>query len=138
MLTVVFSHVCSKWSQGLALCLACLAAGCSMPQEDMTRPTNVPIGAVAVRGGKSHWWIECERNRISNHCRVFNAGGDVLYDEAFNPADGGAPLEDDEIEVEHRGTAPGRIFMKNGRVLLVGSRFASEKDLLDLSLASPQ
>ena len=104
------------------------------------RPDDVPPAAAYVGGGKiGGWWQECALvTSLSAHCRIWNAGGLLLYDEEFLPYDQ-RPLTAAEIRIpEHCWDTFGdRICLSNERVLLPRSNFDRMKRMMDDSGGEP-
>jgi hypothetical protein len=111
-------------------CFACGRA------SHVIRPEGVPTDAVFVNGAKGvGWWQLCTPATLSEvlHCRIWNRGGIILYDEEFLPHDGGKSPTIDELKIPQETTFPGpdRVFLSNGRVLLPRSRFDELKKFID-------
>ena len=105
-----------------------------------TRPSDVPGDAIYVPGGKTGWWERCsyEKNQDLDKCQTFNAEGVVMEDEVYLPYDGGRPLLSSELVIDPDGRVAGPyiICLKNGRILLPQSHFASDKKYVDDHLRS--
>jgi len=99
------------------------------------RPSGVPSDATWVPGPKTAWWQRCsyDKNRNVDNCQTFNAAGTVLEDEVYLPYDGGKPASPSElvIDPDARLAGPYIICLKNGRILLPQSGFASQKRFVD-------
>jgi len=114
--------------------LAVVSCGC-VGERPPARPSVVAADAVAVAGSKTVWWQQCTVAEAdgSARCRIWNAGGLVLYDEIFLPYDERAQLTKAELTIAPEPTFPGpdRIWLSNGRVLLPKSRFEDLKKFVD-------
>jgi hypothetical protein len=114
-----------------AVALVMFQGGCAKP----VRPSNVAADAVAISGSKTVWWQQCVISDAdaSTHCRIWNAGGLVLYDETFLPYDERTPLTKGDLMIALEPTFPGpdRIWLTNGRVLLPQSRFKELQKFVD-------
>ena len=119
---------------GVAAIIVFLACGCARDKQPV-RPSNVAVDAVAIHGSKTVWWQQCTilDADASTRCRIWNAGGLVLYDEAFLPYDEQTPLTKGDLTIAVEPTFPGpdRIWLANGRVLLPQSRFKDLKKFVD-------
>jgi hypothetical protein len=99
------------------------------------RPNNIPTDSVYVEGGKACWWQRCsyDPNQDSDHCQIFNMGGDIIYDEVFLPYDGEKAPKANELEIDGfsipRG--PDYVHLKNGRILIPKSQFEQQRQFLD-------
>ena len=104
--------------------------------EAIVRPTGIPLDATYVAGGKvGGWWQQCMAANAGKavHCRIWNGGGLVLYDEEFLPYDGGAAPTAEELKILPDPTFQGsdRIFLTNNRILLPRHRFEELKLFVD-------
>jgi hypothetical protein len=99
------------------------------------RPSNVPLDSAYVFGAKAGWWQHCsyDPKQDSDHCQIFNMGGEVLADEVFLPYDGGRAAKESELSVvtDSNLTGPNYICLKNGRILIPKSHFEQEKHFID-------
>lgn len=120
-------------AQAAAALLVVASYGCT--GRNPARPSNVATDAIAVAGSKTVWWQHCTISDEggSVHCRIWNAGGLVLYDETFLPYDGPTPVTREELTIAAEPTFPGpdRIWLANGRVLLPKSRYGDLKKFVD-------
>lgn len=91
------------------------------------RPAGVPQRAIFIPAGKGGFWQACrfEERQRTDHCQIYNKGGQVLYDETFIPLDEGEVAGAMDLVIAqydqppHGG--PDRICLKNGRVLIPSS-----------------
>jgi hypothetical protein len=87
----------------LAVCLAALFSCARMPE----RPPNVPVDAVKVIGNKGTGpWQWCElKSGGQVHCRIYNIGGEILYDDTFVVYSGQPPKSDGDLRISPKGEA---------------------------------
>src|SRR5690349_12682795 len=88
--------------------LTVVSCGC-VGERPPARPPVVATDAVAVAGSKTVWWQHCTVSEAdgSAHCRIWNAGGLVLYDEIFLPYDERTKLTKAELTIAPEPTFPG-------------------------------
>jgi hypothetical protein len=118
-----------SWNCGLVL-FGILLSGCGP-----TRPNNVPVDAIWVPGGKTVWWERCsyDPKQDLDKCQTFNEGGLTLEDEPYLAYDGGRPALQSELVIDPDAALAGPyvICLKNGRILLPQSHFASNRKFVD-------
>jgi hypothetical protein len=98
-------------------------------------PTNVPKTAFLVPNWSGGWFQQCAYDAVSqtDHCRIWNFRGLILYNEQFVPYDAGAAAPTDQLVIVDRGSGPDRVTLKNGRILIPKSREADLRRFLDRS-----
>jgi hypothetical protein len=104
---------------------------CEGPGSSIKRPGNVPSNAVKVNGvkGDGPWqWCELREGRI--HCRIYNAGGELLYDDDFVVYVGTQPKSQGELEISPNGGYQW-IRLKNGTILIPQSQKVELTRFLD-------
>ena len=117
----------------IALVTSLVLPACS-PWTEPSRPSNVPADAVLVYGGKTHWWIRCWFQAGTNRCQIFNASGKTLSDEVFLPYDRGATVPQHELQIDPRRSDAGKVWLKNGRILLPQTNFDRNRKALERRL----
>jgi hypothetical protein len=129
-----------KWSSFLiSVCSVALAlSGLFLSGCRPGRPQGVPSDTTYVDGGKTNWWQRCEYDSKKNEdrCQIFNEGGKLIYDEAFLPYDEQKVALSSELKIDGSASlaGPSIICLKNGRILLPKSKFASQKSFVDAKL----
>jgi len=112
-----------------------LALGFPLVGCEPARPNNIPQDSVLVTGADEHWWERCSYDQKENldHCQIFNAGGDVIWNEAFLPYDGGKAANETDLMIDSNARLKSWQFvcLKNGRILLPKSQFEKFKEFLD-------
>jgi hypothetical protein len=114
LLTIMFLSACSPWPE--------------LPP----RPANVPVDAVRLGGAKASWWVKCAYKSGANVCSVFNSGGQVLEDNSvYRPYDGEPPVSDEELRIDPKRSMIERLYLENGRILILARTFDYHKAALD-------
>lgn len=115
--------------------IALLAIGIPLVGCELARPNNIPKDSVLVNGADEHWWEWCFYDQKENvdYCRIFNAGGDVIWNEVFLPYDGGKAANEAELMIDSEARLKSWQFvcLKNGRILLPKSKYEDFKEFLD-------
>lgn len=115
------------------LLLAATLHGCSVLPEPPPRPSNVPPDAIRLGGSKASWWVKCVHQAGANRCSVFNGGGAVLEDNSvYRPYDGGPAVEAPDLRIVPQRSMIQRLYLLNGRILLLDRVFDSHKAAIDL------
>jgi len=113
-----------------SIALSIALTGC-----EPARPRGVPEGAVLVNGPDEHWWQWCsyDQKDDSDHCEIFNGGGDVIWNEVFLPYDGGKAASESELKIDSDTSLKSfqYVCLKNGRILIPKSGFENQKEFLD-------
>jgi hypothetical protein len=89
-------------------------------------PKNVPATAFLVPHWSGGWYQACDFNAASNanHCRIWNFGGEVLYDEQFVLCGGGSAVRPEDLTIVDRASGPDRVTLQSGKTLIPLSRAA--------------
>lgn len=100
-----------------------------------SRPPGVPDSAAFVKEAWGGDWQQCrpQPGPLPVRCRIWNEKGLPMFDEAFQPCDGGSPPNQDDLQIDIAPkccAGPDRIFLTNGRILLPHSRFQKLKKFM--------
>lgn len=119
-------------------CVMAMAAQLTAAARDQAArnyhwPPNVPKAAFLVPNFSGGWYQACTFNAEGqqNHCRIWNFGGQILYDEEFVPCDSGPPVATNQLRIVDRNSGPDRVTLQNGRILIPRSREADLRKFLD-------
>ncbi|MCX6545524.1 MAG: hypothetical protein NTV05_14080 [Acidobacteria bacterium] len=124
--------MCQRFRMVHFLLVIVLLQGCSIWPELPPRPPNVPVDAVRLGGAKAQWWVKCSYKSGANVCRVFNGGGVVLEDDSvYRPYDGGPPVPEQELRIDPHQSMIQRLYLENGRILLLARAFDFHKGAID-------
>jgi hypothetical protein len=109
-----------------------LFLACSPWPDLPPRPSNVPADAVRLGGAKASWWVKCSHKEKTNVCTVFNSGGEVLEkDSPYRPYDGGPPVPDQALRIDPKRSMIERLYLDNGRILILARTFEFHKSAID-------
>jgi hypothetical protein len=119
-------------------CVMAVAAHLTAAERDQAArnyhwPPNVLKAAFLVSNFSGGWYQTCDfdAERQKNHCRIWNFGGQILYDEEFVPYDSGPPVATNQLRIVDRNSGPDRVTLQNGRILIPKSREADLREFLD-------
>ena len=116
----------------IALAAQVTAAARNQAARNYHWPATVPKTAFLVPNGVSGGWYQaCDLDAQRDHCRIWNFGGKILYDEEFVPYDSGPPVAANELRIVDRNSGPDRVTLQNGRILIPKSREADLRRFLD-------
>lgn len=125
------------------LIIGVVTCAMSCGRSEFTRPDDVPFGAVMVNGPKTVWWQNCRVGSGTGAavvCQIWNARGQMLFNEPFLPYDEHGQLSAGELKIadvpvhgDKDQCVPGadHVCLTNGRTLLPQSRFGVLKRSLD-------
>ena len=118
-----------------------LSVSCNHYEEPI-RPKDVPADAAYVAGTKvGGWWQQCtiREPHQAPHCRIWNRGGLLLFDEEFLPYDLGPLPIATELQIPTYSWFPGpdRVVLSNKRILFPRSRFDELRRWLDALCRPP-
>jgi hypothetical protein len=102
------------------------------------RPDEVPKAAIPVLVMGGYDWAYCWVDKRENvdRCKIFNRGGDVLFDEIFLPYRGGKPVPAADLKIKRdQGVSGGQwIELENGVILVPKSRHDRVREIIDRRL----
>lgn len=103
----------------IAIAAQLTAVVCARAAMNYHWPANVPKAAVLIpnMSGGSYQTCDFEADGQKAHCRIWNFGGETLYDEEFVPLDSQRSITAHQLRIVDQASGPDRVTLKNGRVL---------------------
>jgi hypothetical protein len=113
----------------VAIIVLLALSGCSRAPR---RPEGIPSSSIFVPAAKGGYWQTCRLDQTVGECRctIYLGDGRVVYDEVFLPYNGGAQIEEKDLEITPEGTGD-TVKLANGRLLLPQSDFEKRKRYWD-------